>query len=70
MLSQDFQKLLVCFFFLVLIGMVSYGFYCNRKSRSFTGTGRVADIEAWNAKAILTWIATFGLSVLAIVNYI
>lgn len=70
MLTHDFQKLLISFFFLAMMGLIAYGFYCNRKSKSYIGTGRVADMEAWNIKEVVTWIATFGLSVVAIVNYI
>ncbi|MBD1366915.1 hypothetical protein IDJ77_24100 [Mucilaginibacter sp. ZT4R22] len=70
MLTNDFQKLLICFFALAMTGLVTYGYYCNRKSKSYAGTGRVAEIEAWYVKSVISWIATFGLSLVAIVNYI
>ncbi|RWY47885.1 hypothetical protein [Mucilaginibacter gilvus] len=70
MLTNDFQKLLICFFALVMTGLITYGFYCNHKSKSFAGTGRVAEIEAWYVKSVISWIATFALSLVAIVNYI
>ncbi|WP_143822308.1 hypothetical protein [Mucilaginibacter pedocola] len=70
MLTHDFQRLLISVFFLAMTALVAYGFYCNRKSKSYIGTGRVADMEAWNIKETMTWITTFGLSVVAIINYI
>lgn len=69
MLTRDFEQLLIVFFFLIATVVFAYGMYCNRKSRSFAGTGRVADIEAWHIKAVLSWIATFGLSLVAVVNF-
>jgi len=70
MLTNDFQDLLICIFTLVLTAPVAFGYYCNRKSKSFVGTGRVAEIEAWQLKSVISWIATFALSLVAMVNYI
>lgn len=70
MLSNDFQMLLGCLFITLLVGLASYGLYCRKKLRSFAGTGRMADIDAWYLKSALAFIATFCLSVVAIINYI
>ncbi|MEO7214787.1 hypothetical protein [Mucilaginibacter sp.] len=70
MISTDFQKMITVFFFLLIMAVFAFGSYCNRKSKSFVGTGRVAEIEAWYVKSVISWIATFGLSIVAIVNYI
>ncbi|TFF37563.1 hypothetical protein [Mucilaginibacter psychrotolerans] len=69
MLTDDFQRLLIGVFAVVLIALVAFGYYCNRKSKSFAGTGRVAEIEAWYLKSVISWIATFAVSLAAIVNY-
>jgi hypothetical protein len=70
MLTNDFQRIAIALFILVLVGLVAYGIYCNRKVRSYAGTGRVADIEIWYFKATVTWIATFGLAFYAVVSLV
>lgn len=69
MLSNQFQTLLVILFFFLITALVAYAIYCRQKSHSFTGTGKVAEIEAWHLKSVISWIATFGLSLAAVVNY-
>ena len=70
MLSHDFQSFLTFVLFLLIAGLIFFGFYCRQKSNSYAGTGKVAEIEAWHLKSIITWIATFGLSLFALVSYI
>ncbi|QHS55986.1 hypothetical protein GWR56_10735 [Mucilaginibacter sp. 14171R-50] len=44
---------------MAIIGLVAaYGLYCRKRYISFLGTGRVTDIQTWELKATLSWIAT------------
>ena len=63
MLTHDFQRLLICFFAIVFLALVAYGWYCRQKANSYIGTGRVAEIESYYYKATAVWIVTFCLSV-------
>ena len=70
MLTADFQKLIICFFAMVVLSLVAYGIYCKRKSNSYIGTGRVAEIESYYYKATIIWIVTFCISIGVIINFI
>lgn len=70
MLWEKFQTFLEIVFVLIFVILIMYGNYCNRKSRSFAGTGRMADMEAWSIKAVLIWITTFILSISAFLNFV
>ncbi|TWR27394.1 hypothetical protein FPZ43_12995 [Mucilaginibacter pallidiroseus] len=69
MLTHDFERLLIIFFLIIFFALVGYGAYCKRKSNSYIGTGRVADIELWELKAIATWVVTFCIIVALLIEF-
>ncbi|TSD67849.1 hypothetical protein FFF34_010810 [Inquilinus sp. KBS0705] len=63
MLSKDFQRLIIICYVVIFVLIIAFALYCRRRARSYVGTGRVTDIEAWQVKATISWIAAFCLSV-------
>jgi hypothetical protein len=68
MLTNNFQQLLMCFFCVVFIFLVTYALYCRNRYHSYIGTGRVTEIELWQTKATVTWICTFCLSLALVIK--
>ncbi|WP_374950701.1 hypothetical protein [Mucilaginibacter sp.] len=70
MITPQFHKLIVIFFFVLVASLIAYGVYCRRKSHSYMGTGRVTDIEQWYIKGTLSWVALFMLVLLALIDFL
>lgn len=70
MINHSFQKFLFILTALTLLLLVALAIYCRRKSHSFIGTGRMAEIEAWSFKASLSWAATGAISLMMILEFI
>ncbi|AMR34365.1 hypothetical protein A0256_24375 [Mucilaginibacter sp. PAMC 26640] len=69
MLTHDFQRIVTGLFVIIFIGLVIYGIYCRRKLHSFEGTGRVAEMEIWYFKQVLTWILTFSMFIVGVMYF-
>ncbi|WP_162499812.1 hypothetical protein [Mucilaginibacter terrigena] len=50
--------------------LIAFALYCRRRSTSYIGTGRVAEIDAWYNKATVTWLFTICLSLALIIKLI
>jgi hypothetical protein len=62
MITESFQLRLIVFLVTAIISLLAYGWYCRRRSNSYVGTGRVAEIETWTIKAAISWLAGIALT--------
>ncbi|MET3978866.1 hypothetical protein ABIB62_001435 [Mucilaginibacter sp. UYP25] len=70
MLTQDFQRLIICFFCVVFVLLIAFGVYCRHRSNSYIGTGRIAEIETWYLRANVAWVSTACLSLGVVITFI
>lgn len=70
MLTHTFEQLIICATCIVFVLLISAGVYCRRRSRSYIGTGRVNEIEAWYTRATLAWVCTFCLSIALVIKFV
>jgi hypothetical protein len=70
MLTHTFEQLIIGATCLALVMLAVAGIYCMHRSRSYRGTGRVNEIEAWHTRAILAWVCSFCLSIALVIKFI
>jgi hypothetical protein len=70
MLTQTFEQVIIYAICVTLFLLISAGLYCRRRSNSYIGTGRVAEIETWYTRSTLAWICTFCLSMALVIKLI
>ncbi|MEB0302986.1 hypothetical protein QN348_19060 [Mucilaginibacter sp. 5C4] len=47
-----------------------YGIYSRSKYKLFLGSGRVPELQAWSAKASISWVASVILTILMIAQLV
>lgn len=70
MLTHTFEQFIICITCFAFIMLISLGIYCRLRSRSYIGTGRVSEMEAWYTREALAWLGTFCLSIALVIKFI
>ena len=70
MITPAFHRILIYSLLFLIVLFIVLGIYCVRKSQSYIGTGKVAEIEGWSLKATASWITTGTLTLLMVMELI
>ncbi len=70
MLNRNFRIIIIFALAIFALFSLFYGIYSRGKYKLFLGSGRVPELQAWSAKASISWVASVILTILMIAKLV